>query len=59
MLAQADFVTEAWLAINLLRSWTACYKYPQQGKWSWVALSVQLTWPDDDTIPATSLVCDL
>ena len=42
MLTQAGFVTEAWLAINPLRSWSACYKWLQQGKWSWVALGVQL-----------------
>jgi len=43
MLTQAGFVTEAWLAINPLRSWSAYYKWLQLGKWSWVALGVQLT----------------
>ena len=42
MLTQAGFVTEAWLAINPLRSWSAYYKWLQHGKWSWVALGVQL-----------------
>jgi len=42
MLTQAGFVTEAWLAINPLRSWTAYYKWLQEGKWSWVALGVPL-----------------
>ena len=42
MITPAGFVTEAWLAINPLRSWTAYYKWLQQGKWSWVALGVQL-----------------
>ena len=42
MLTQTGFVTEAWLAINPLRSWTAYYKWLQKGKWSWVALGVQL-----------------
>ena len=42
MLTQTGFVTEAWLAINPLRTWTAYYKWLQQGKWSWVALGVQL-----------------
>jgi hypothetical protein len=42
MLTQSGFVTDAWLAINPLRSWTAYYKWLQQGKWSWVALGVQL-----------------
>lgn len=28
------FVTGAWLAINPLRSWSAYYKWLQEGKWS-------------------------
>jgi hypothetical protein len=43
MITPAGFVTEAWLAIKPLRSWTAYYKWLQQGTWSWVALGVQLT----------------
>jgi len=43
MITQAGFVTEAWLAINPVRSWSAYYKWLQQGKWSWVAVGVQ--WP--------------
>ena len=42
MLTQTGFVTDAWLAINPLRSWSAYYKWLQEGKWSWVALGVQL-----------------
>ena len=42
MLTQSGFVTEAWLAINPLRSWTDYYKWLRHGKWSWVALGVQL-----------------
>ncbi len=42
MITQAGFVTEAWLAINPVRSWNAYYKWLQQGKWSWVALGVQM-----------------
>ena len=42
MITQAGFVTEAWLAINPLRTWTSYYKWLQDGKWSWVALGVQL-----------------
>ena len=42
MLTQTGFVTDAWLAIDPLRSWTAYYKWLQEGKWSWVALGVQL-----------------
>lgn len=41
MLTQAGFVTEAWLAIHPLRSWSAYYKWLQEGKWSWVALGLQ------------------
>ena len=42
MLTQNGFVTGAWLAINPLRSWSAYYKWLQAGKWSWVALGVQV-----------------
>lgn len=42
MITQAGFVTEAWLAINPVRSWNAYYKWLQHGKWSWVALGVQV-----------------
>ncbi len=42
MLTQSGFVAEAWLAINPLLSWIAYYKWLQHGKWSWVALGVQL-----------------
>ncbi len=42
MITQSGFVTEAWLAINPVRSWSAYYKWLQQGKWSWVALGVQM-----------------
>ena len=41
MLTQTGFVTGAWLAINPLRSWSAYYKWLQEGKWSWVALGIQ------------------
>ncbi len=42
MLTQTGFVTGAWLAIRPLRSWSAYYKWLQEGKWSWVALGVQM-----------------
>ncbi len=41
MLTQTGFVTGAWLAINPLRSWSAYYRL-QKGKWSWVALGIQM-----------------
>ena len=42
MITQAGFVTEAWLASNPVRSWNAYYKWLQHGKWSWVALGIQM-----------------
>jgi len=42
MLTQSGFVTEAYLAVDCLRSWNGYYKWLQKGKWSWVALGVQL-----------------
>jgi len=42
MLTQSGFVTNAWLAINPCRTWTAYYKWIQEGKWSWTSLGVQL-----------------
>jgi hypothetical protein len=43
MITQAGFVTQAWLAISPVRDWTSYYKWLQRGKWSWVALGVQMT----------------
>jgi len=34
MITQSGFVTDAWLAINPKRTWSAYYKWLQQGKWS-------------------------
>jgi hypothetical protein len=42
MITRSGFVTDAWLAINPKRTWSAYYKWLQQGKWSWVALGVQM-----------------
>ena len=42
MITQAGFVTQAWLAISPVRDWTSYYKWLQKGKWSWVALGVQM-----------------
>jgi hypothetical protein len=41
-LTQSGFVTEAWPAVDCLRSWNGYCKWLRQGKWSWVALGVQL-----------------
>lgn len=43
MITQAGFVTQAWLAISPVRDWTSYYKWLQKGKWSWVALGLQMT----------------
>ncbi|MBM9518737.1 hypothetical protein JWG39_02750 [Desulforhopalus vacuolatus] len=42
MITQSGFVTQAWLAINPLRTGTSYYKWLQKGKWSWVAVGLQL-----------------
>lgn len=42
MLSQAGFVTQAWLALNMHRDWTSYYKWLQKGKWSWIALGLQM-----------------
>ena len=42
MLSQAGFVTRAWMSINMHRHWTSYYKWLQKGKWSWVALGLQM-----------------
>jgi len=42
MLTQAGFVTQAYLALPMKRHWTSYYKWLQKGKWSWVALGVQM-----------------
>lgn len=42
MLTHAGFVSEAWLAIRPKRHWTSYYKWLQTGKWSWVALGLQV-----------------
>lgn len=42
MFSSAGFVTEAYLAINPARHWTAYYKWLQQGLWSWLKLGRQL-----------------
>ena len=44
MLTQLGFITEAYLAINPLRTWGAYFKWLQIGKWSWVALGIQMAW---------------
>lgn len=42
MLSQAGFVTQAYLALPMKRHWTSYYKWLRKGKWSWVALGLQV-----------------
>jgi hypothetical protein len=42
MLTEAGFVTQAYLALPMKRHWTTYYKWLQKGKWSWVALGLQV-----------------
>jgi hypothetical protein len=42
MLTEAGFVTQAYLALPMKRSWSSYYKWIEKGKWSWVAVGVQM-----------------
>jgi hypothetical protein len=42
MLIQKGFVTEAYLAVDMKRQWFSYYKWLETGKWSWVALGLQM-----------------
>jgi len=42
MLTDAGFVTAAYLAIPMKRNWSSYYKWIEKGKWSWVAVGVQM-----------------
>jgi len=42
MLIQRGFVTEAYLAVDMKRQWFSYYKWLETGKWSWVALGMQM-----------------
>lgn len=42
MLTQTGFVTDACLAVAVVRHWNSYYKWLQFGKWSWVALGRQM-----------------
>ncbi len=41
MLSPAGFVTEAYLVVTMRNHWTSYYKWLQEGRWSWLALSRQ------------------
>ena len=42
MLTQSGFVTQAYLAFPMKRDWTSYYKWIEKGKWSWVAVGIQM-----------------
>ena len=42
MLTDVGFVTTAYLAIPRKRNWSSYYKWIEKGKWSWVAVGVQM-----------------
>ena len=41
LLTQSGFVTDAYSSIHMRNHWTSYYKWLQEGKWSWLALSRQ------------------
>ena len=41
LLSQNGFVTEAYSSLAMRNHWTSSYKWLQNGKWSWIALSRQ------------------
>ena len=41
ILTPTDFVTDAYLVLNMQNHWTSYYKWLKEGKWSWVVLSKQ------------------
>ena len=41
LLSQNGFVTEAYSSIAIRNHWTSYYRWLQNGKWSWLALSRQ------------------
>ena len=42
MLTETGFVTRAYLALPMKRNWSSYYKWIEKGKWSWVAVGVQM-----------------
>jgi DDE superfamily endonuclease len=42
LLTSTGFVTEAYLALSMHRHWGSYYKWLQTGRWSWLALGLQL-----------------
>jgi hypothetical protein len=42
MLTETGFVTSAYLALPMKRNWSSYYKWIEKGKWSWVAVGIQM-----------------
>lgn len=42
MITETGFVTSAYLALPMKRNWSSYYKWIEKGKWSWVAVGVQM-----------------
>jgi len=42
MLTETGFVTQAYLAFPMKRNWSSYYKWIEKGKWSWVAVGIQM-----------------
>jgi hypothetical protein len=42
MLTETGFVTQAYLALPMKRNWSSYYKWIEKGKWSWVAVGLQM-----------------
>lgn len=42
MLTETGFVTQAYLALPMKRNWSSYYKWIEKGKWSWVAVGIQM-----------------
>jgi len=53
MLTPTGFVTDAYLILNMQNHWTSYYKWLQEGRWSWVALSKQFIRLSLSIVPGT------
>ena len=42
MLTETGFVTQAYLVLPMKRNWSSYYKWIEKGKWSWVAVGIQM-----------------
>ena len=42
MFTEAGFVTQTYLALPMKRHWSSYYKWIEKGRWSWVAVGIQM-----------------